>query len=160
MNWLDIVLALMLLWGGIVGFRRGFFREAAAFLGLVIGIFLAIIAADITGRVLSGMVDWNLIPFKIAAFFIVFFLVVLALWAVGASLTRLFKVIMLNFFNRLAGFVFGVLKSAMLISVAIFFFRMLNERWSLFSDEVFVNSRIFGLLEGLAPWLFSGLSLF
>ncbi len=158
MNILDIILIILLIIGGITGLRRGFFREAAAFFGLVIGIFLAIICADITGRVLAGMVDWNLLPFKVAAFIIVFALVVFALWAVGASLTRLFKVIMLNFINRLAGMVFGVFKSAMLISVFMFLFRLLNEHWNLFSDGVFNSSRVYGVIDGLAPWLFRGLA--
>ncbi len=160
MNTLDFILIALLLWGGIIGFRRGFFREAAAFFGLVIGIFLAILLADVAGRVMTGMVDWNPMPVKVLVFVTVFSLVVLLLWAVGASLTRLFKVIMLNMINRLAGIAFGVLKTAMLISIAFFFLRLLNEQWVLFSDASFDNSIIYGMLEGLAPRLFKGLALF
>ena len=155
---LDIILIVMLLIGGITGYRRGFFREAASFFGLVIGIFLAIIAADVTGRVLVGMVDWNPLPYKIAAFVIVFMLVVLILWAVGASLTKLFKVIMLNFFNRLAGLAFGVLKTAMLLSVLFYLVLLLNEHWSLFSEQSLGGSKVYSLIDGLAPWLFKGLT--
>ncbi len=160
MNTLDFILIALLLWGGIIGFRRGFFREAAAFFGLVIGIFLAILLADIVGRVMTGMVDWNPLPLKILVFVIVFSLVVTLLWAIGASLTRLFKVVMLNMINRLAGIAFGVLKTAMLISIAFFFLRLLNEQWLLFPDASFENSIIYGMLEGFAPRLFKGLALF
>jgi membrane protein required for colicin V production len=160
MNTLDFILIALLIWGAIMGFRRGFFREAAAFFGLVIGIFLAIILSDIAGRVITGMVDWNPMPIKVLVFVLSFSLVVIGLWAIGASLTRLFKVIMLNMLNRLAGLVFGVLKTAMLVSVVFFFIRLINEQWMLFSDETFDNSVIYGMLEGLAPWLFKGLALF
>lgn len=157
---LDIILGLVLLWGAIMGYRRGFFREAAAFLGLVAGIYLAIIVADVTGRVVSGMVDWNPMPFKVVAFLTTFALVVAALWAIGASLTRLFKVILLNFFNRLFGMVFGVVKTALLISIAIFFLRILNESLAVLPDAWFSGSQIYRLLEGIAPRLFQGLALF
>jgi membrane protein required for colicin V production len=160
MNILDIILAVLLFWGGVMGFRRGFFREAAAFFGLVIGIYLAIIASDVTGRVVAGLADWNPLPFKVVAFFVTLFLVITALWAVGASLTKLFKVIMLNFVNRLAGIFFGVVKTAVLISVAFFFLRLLNEHVSLFSDSWFSESYLYNRLEGLAPWLFKGLMFF
>jgi membrane protein required for colicin V production len=160
MNTLDFILIALLLWGAIMGYRRGFFREAAAFFGLVIGIFLAIILSDIAGRVIAGMVDFNPAPIKVAVFVITFTLVVVGLWAIGASLTRLFKVIMLNLLNRLAGIAFGVLKTAMLISVALFFVRLLNEQWVMFSDDSFDKSVVYSKLEGLALWLFKGLTLF
>jgi membrane protein required for colicin V production len=70
MNTLDIIILVLLIWGGIAGFRKGFFLEAAALLGLVLGIYLAVIAADIAGRVFSGLVDWNPLPVKILAFIV------------------------------------------------------------------------------------------
>jgi len=159
MTLFDIILIILLLVGGVTGYRRGFFREAAAFFGLVIGIFLAIIAADVTGRVLGGMVDWNPTPYKIAVFVMVLTAVIVVLWALGASLTKLFKAVMLNFFNRLAGFAFGILKTAMIVSVLLFLARLLNEDWHIFSDQVFDNSKVYGLIGELGPWLFRGLSL-
>ncbi len=159
MNMLDLILIVLLVWGGVVGYRRGLFREAAAFFGLVIGIYLAIIMANIIGRVIEGMVDWNPMPFKVIAFFVTFSLIVMGLWAIGASLTRLFKALMINLFNRVLGFFFGVVKTAVLISVAFFFLRLLNEQMGLFSDSWFTGSLLYNKLEGLAPWLFHDLLL-
>ena len=160
MNTLDFIIIALLLWGGIMGFSRGFFREAASLLGLVIGIFLAIMLSDIAGRVIEGMVDWNPLPVKVFVFLVTFILVVIGLWAIGASLTKLFKAIMMNLLNRLVGIAFGVLKTALLLSVAFFFLRLLNDQWAIVSDSNFDNSILYGMLEGLAPWLFKTLGMF
>ena len=125
----------------------------SSFAGLLAGIYLGVIAAQVTGRVLEGMVSWNLLPFKIIAFILAFILINIGFWAIGASLTRIFKALMINFVNKLLGVFFGVLKTSVLISVAVFFLLMFNERWSFFSGKWFENSVIFEKIEGLAPWL-------
>lgn len=158
MNTLDLILILILLWGGISGYRNGFFREAASLLGLIMGIFLAIIAADIAGRVLAGMVSWNPLPVRIIVFLLTFVLIALLLRALGDALTRVFKVILLNFFNRLAGFVFGLAKVALLLSLALFLLRLLDAQWSFLPGSWIQGSLLYGRLERLAPSLFAGLS--
>jgi membrane protein required for colicin V production len=157
MNVLDLVLILILLWGGIAGYRNGFFREAAALLGLIMGIFLAIIAADIAGRVLTGLVNWNPLPVRIIVFLLVFVLIALLLRALGDALTRVFKVILLNFFNRLAGFVFGLAKVALLLSLMLFLLRLLDERWTFIPGAWVEGSLLYARMEALAPSLFGGL---
>lgn len=153
MNVLDFILLLLLIGAGISGYRKGFFQEASSFAGLLAGIYLGVIAAQVTGRVLEGMVSWNLLPFKIIAFILAFILINIGFWAIGASLTRIFKALMINFFNKLLGVFFGVLKTSVLISVAVFFLFMFNEKWPFFSSRWFDNSVIFEKIEGLAPWL-------
>lgn len=157
MNIMDLVLILILVWGGIAGFRNGFFREAASLLGLIIGIFLALIAADVAGRVLAGMVDWNTLPVRIIVFLLAFILIALLLKAVGEALTKVFKIILLNFFNRLAGFVFGLVKVALLLSLLFFLIRLLNEQWTLLPESWIRGSFLYGRIEVLAPTLFGGL---
>jgi membrane protein required for colicin V production len=158
MNIVDIILILLLLWGGIAGFRNGFFREAASLLGIIIGIFLAIIAADVAGRVLAGMVSWNPLPIRIIAFLIAFALIALLMKAIGEALTRVFKIILLNFVNRLAGFVFGLLKVALLLSLLLFLLRLVNEHWTFLPESWLQGSFLFGRIEALAPSIFGGLT--
>jgi membrane protein required for colicin V production len=158
MNALDLILILILLWGGIAGYRNGFFREAASLLGLIMGIFLAIIAADIAGRVLTGMVSWNPLPVRIIVFLLTFVLIAMLLRALGDALTRVFKVILLNFFNRLVGFVFGLAKVALLLSLVLFLIRLLDQQWSIIPDSWIQGSLLYARMEGLAPSLFGGLT--
>jgi membrane protein required for colicin V production len=154
MNTLDIIILVLLIWGGIAGFRKGFFLEAAALLGLVLGIYLAVIAADIAGRVFSGLVNWNPLPVKILAFIVVFGLIVVVLKGIGTLITEFLKAIMLNFINRIAGMVLGVAKFAFLISVVFLFVAILNEHYTLIPEHWLENSYFYDKLQGLAPSLF------
>ena len=154
MNTLDIIIIVLLVWGGIAGFRKGFFLEAAALIGLVLGIYLAVIAADIAGKVFSGLVDWNPLPIRILTFIVVFGLIVVILKLIGKLITEFFKAIMLNFINRLLGLVLGVAKFAFLISVVFLFVAILNEQYSLMPEHWLENSYFYDKLQGLAPSLF------
>lgn len=158
MNALDLILILILLWGGVAGYRNGFFREATSLLGLIMGIFLAIIAADIAGRVLTGMVSWNPLPVRIIVFLLTFVLIAMLLRALGDALTRVFKVIMLNFFNRLVGFVFGLAKVALLLSLMLFLMRLLDQQWGFLPGSWIQGSLLYARMEALAPSLFGGLT--
>src|SRR3989304_6345143 len=40
MNWLDIIIVAGLIAGIVLGFRRGFIREAMGLLGLIVGVFI------------------------------------------------------------------------------------------------------------------------
>ena len=154
MNTLDVIIILLLTWGGIAGFRKGFFLEAAALLGLIVGIYLAVIASDIAGKVFTGLVDWNPLPVKIIAFLLVFGLIVMLLKLIGTLITEFFKAVMLNFINRLAGLVLGVVKLAFLISVLFLFIRFVNEHYALIPHDWLDNSYFYGKLEDFAPSLF------
>ena len=151
MNLLDWIIAALLLLGTVQGYRRGFFREAAALIGLLGGILLGIIAADTSGRILSGLTDWNPLPVQILAFILVFVVVAGLLHLIGISLTRMFKLVMLNLINRLAGMAFGFIKMAFLLSLLLFFLRLGQEHLGLLSEELFTESRLYSHLENLAP---------
>ncbi len=153
MNLLDIILIIPLILGGIGGFRRGFFLELATLAGLILGVFLAAILADVAGQVIIAIVDWNPVPVKILVFVIVFILVLMLARALGAALTKFFKVVMLNFFNRLAGMVFGFIKYAFILSILLIFLNFLDQHIDILSDQAREGSYLYGLIEGFAPWV-------
>ncbi len=153
MNLLDIILIIPLILGGIGGFRRGLFLELATLTGLILGVFLAAILADVTGQVITAIVDWNPIPFMILVFIIVFVVVWMLVRALGAALTKLFKVVMLNFFNRLAGMAFGIIKYAFLISLLLIFINYLDQHFDILSAQAREGSFLYPVIEGFAPWV-------
>lgn len=153
MNHIDIIISIPLIWGAIRGFSHGFLMEIATVAGLVAGIFLATIAADVAGRILVGMVDWNPIPFKFLAFVIVFVLIVILLKFLAKVLENVFKAIHLNFFNRLWGLMFGIIKFALILSILMIFVNYLNPHITILSDEAREGSLLLPYIEQLVHYV-------
>lgn len=117
MNWLDYLLLAILLVSVVMSARKGFSREiiglAAAFLGLVLGMWF------------YGPAGSFLIPYVSSprlANLIGFLLVVVAVLVLGALLgwivSRFLRTVGLSFFDRLLGAGFGLVRG-LLIAIAL-----------------------------------------
>jgi len=153
MNYIDIIIAIPLIWGAIRGFSRGFLIEAATLAGLAAGIFLALIAADVAGRVMMALVDWNPIPFKFLAFVLVFVLVVVALKFLAKVIEHMLKAIHLNFINRFAGLLVGALKFALILSIVMIFVNYLNPHFTILPDSPRKGSLLLPYIEKLIHYI-------
>ncbi len=155
----NLIVVCLVLWGGIQGFRKGFFHEAASLAGLIAGIYLGIIFSDVASRIAAGMVNWNPAPVKTMVFLVVFVLVLLGLRLLSSLLTRVFKSLMINMLNRIAGFFFGVIKYTLILSVLLMLLIALNNKIAVLPDNFQSQSTILNWLDQLAPAILSGFSL-
>src|SRR5574340_448201 len=117
MNWLDFVLAAIVLWSVVTAFRKGISRE-------LIG-FATVVAALIMGAWFYGSVGYYLLPYlktralaNLAGFFVVFCGVIVVGSTIGQFAKRMMKTVGLGFFDRLMGAAFGFARG-MLIAVAV-----------------------------------------
>ena len=114
MNWIDIVLLLILGAAAVKGFFRGFIVEVCTLLGLVIGIWAGV---HLNERAAQWM---GLDPDQAVISFIVVFLAVLVgAHLIGKGLTKVIDVAQLGLPNKLAGVLFGALRSAFVLSVVL-----------------------------------------
>jgi membrane protein required for colicin V production len=149
MNLLDLIIAVILLFGAIRGFQRGFFYEAATLVALVAGVFIAILFANIAGTIINELVNWNIQLVKIIAFVIIFVIVVGLIKMLGHLLTKLFKAMLLGFINKLAGFALGLVKWIVLLSILFAVLDFFDEGRKLLSDELLSGSFLYIQLEKL-----------
>ncbi len=122
MNFLDIILGILLLWGLFRGIKNGLFVELASLIALIAGIYGAIHFSFITADYISQNLDWNERYLKIASFLITFFLIVLLVHLAGKLLTKIADFAMLGLLNKIAGGVFGVVKVAVILGALLIFF--------------------------------------
>jgi membrane protein required for colicin V production len=110
MNWLDIVIIVILVISAVSGFISGLIKTVFSLVGLILGVFLA--GKFYVG--LSGSLDF--IPgdngSRIAAFIIIFLVVMLIATLLGIILTKLISAVMLGWINRLGGAVLGLFLGA------------------------------------------------
>jgi membrane protein required for colicin V production len=139
MNWLDFVLALILIASGIAGLRRGLSRQV---IGLVSGVL-----ALLLGIWFYGTVGFYLLPYASsrtmanAGGFAIVFCVVLILGAlVSFVVGRFLKVTGLSIVDHFLGAVFGVLRG-LVFAIAIIMGVMAFSRADR-PPEAIVNSRM------------------
>lgn len=135
MNYLDIILAIPLIWGLYKGFSNGIIIELATLLALVFGIYGAL---HFTAHVQPYLketfsIDSSFLP--IISFAFTFIVIVLIVKLVGLVTDRLVKFISLGFLSRILGGVFGVLKIAFLISSILLVFNTFDYHLQLISSE-------------------------
>jgi len=150
MNYLDLILIGILLFGCIRGFIKGFIIEVASLAALFAGGYFGILLADIGGQVISAFVSWNPIAVKIVLLFIFFLLVVFLVITLAKIIEKTVKTFQLNLFNRIAGFVFGFLKTAFILSFLLIFAVKINQKITFVNAETIENSKLLPPLESLA----------
>jgi membrane protein required for colicin V production len=114
---------------------------------------MAVLFANLVGNMIIEYLDWNPHAVKILAFVIVFIIVMIIVNLMARILEKFFKLVGLNFFNRLAGLGAGVIKMAFILSVVLIFFNYLNRENLLMSDETRESSFLYPKVEAIVPWL-------
>lgn len=147
MNVLDLIIAVILVLGAIRGFHKGFFHEIAMLVGLVAGVFIAIMVSDKVASIAEELFGWNLQVVKIVAFILIFIIVVMLIRLLGKALTTLFDALMLGFINRLAGVAVGLLKWALLLAIVFNIIAFLDQHHRLLSEKVIEGSMLYGPLN-------------
>ena len=116
MNYLDIVIAIPLLYGLIKGFTNGLINEITGLLGLIIGVYVALTFSSYLHpkfeEILGGYEQF--IP--IIAFATLFIVSVLMIKILGYIIDKLTKALALGFVSRILGAIFGSLKVVVIFS--------------------------------------------
>lgn len=151
MNTVDIVLALILLYGLVRGFFRGLLAEIASLVGIVAGIYGAIHFSYILSDFFSENMNWDSEYVNLIAFAITFVLIVFLISLAGKILTKMAGFVALGIVNKLLGAGFGLLKMAFIASVIIMFFVATNEEIELVSKEKLEDSKLYAPVRVIAP---------
>ncbi|MBW1294039.1 CvpA family protein [Aquimarina litoralis] len=151
MNYIDIILGILLLWGLIKGFSKGLFVSLASLVALVAGIYVSVHFSYYVGDYLAQFVDWGDGALKLTAFAITFIGVVILISLAGKLLTKIADFASLGILNKLLGAAFGVLKFAFIASVVIIFIDAANRSLNIIKQETLNSSILYGPVKSLAP---------
>ena len=124
LNYFDFIFAIFLLWSGYRGLTRGFLIMAASLAALVLGVWGAIRFSYLTAALLISFFGLQTQYLGLISFALTFVVIVILVHLLSRALDRLVKAVSLGFANRLAGMLFGMLKTAFLISI---FLVLLND---------------------------------
>lgn len=140
MNYIDIILSIPLLWGLYKGLKRGIIKELTSLLALILGIYGAVHFSEQLQSIFQAniSIDDSLLP--IISFAASFILIVLLVRLIGLLLDKIIKMADLGMISRLLGGVFGMLKTAFIISAILLVFNTLDHQLEIIPKEQKKNS--------------------
>lgn len=153
----DIVILILLLWGAINGFIKGFVVQILTLLALVFGVWIAVKLHGPMGILLAKWLSVGERIMTILSFSLVFILVLVGIYFLGKLITHLMGKSTLGRLNRIGGVLFGILKMAFIISVVLFIVEKTDSKHKLVTTEYKQKSWVYKPVSKLAPAIFPGL---
>ena len=154
MNYIDLVLGILLLLAAIQGFRNGLIIELASLAALILGIWGGIKFSDYTAAFITKHTGYHSEYLSTIAFVVTFILIVILIHIMGKMLDTVVKAVFLGFLNRLAGIIFGVLKTAVILSIILLLFDGIDENVHILPAQQKAESKIYTPMKQLVPTLF------
>ncbi len=150
----DIIIIIVIAFFAIKGLICGLIKEAAGIAAILVGLFLAV---NFSG----WLSDWILEKgwfdpkyLEIISFTIIFLGVILLVILMSKLLDKFADTISLNWLNKLAGFVFGGCKGALIVAGVCYLAERIIQNFSLTEHEFLADSKIYAQLLALFEKIF------
>lgn len=157
MNILDTILGCLLLYSIYKGLKKGLFIELASFLALIIGIHVTIKFSGILRDFLVSVTSWSPKYVSIIAFALTFISVVVGIYFFAKILTGVASFAYLGWLNKLAGALFSVLKTIIILSIVFNLFQKMNINYMITSKKTLDNSVFFNPILDISATVFPNL---
>lgn len=144
---LDIVFAIILLLAFIHGYRKGLIHSIVSLLALVIGIMAAVYLSELAAIYIDKWFNISSKYLPLISFMVVFIGIYFLFRLLEKMLEGFFKLLKLNFINKLAGAIIWSIIWVMLFSTILFY----GNNAKLFSDELKTESIVYEKAEPFAP---------
>ncbi|HLU50516.1 MAG TPA: CvpA family protein [Flavobacteriaceae bacterium] len=118
--YLDLIIAVPILWGMFRGFKRGLIIELCTLMALVLGIYGAAAFGEMAGEYLQTEFNTDPRISLVLAFTIVFILIVVVVFIFGKVLEGVIKMVALGLINKIFGLLFGAMKFTLILSGVFF----------------------------------------
>jgi membrane protein required for colicin V production len=158
MNYLDIIIAIILFLFGWKGLRKGLIIEVVTLLAFGVGIYGAMHFSDFTAAHLQDFMEIKPQYLNTIAFVLTFIILVVFVNLIGRLISKWLKSMNLGFFDKLGGFLFGILKGVLLCSVLLM---VLNnfQLLGVVKSKVKEESKLYPYIEQTVPYVYRGFDL-
>lgn len=141
MNIVDIVILILLAFGALLGFKRGFTRELVSLVGIFVILVLSFILKNPIsvflynnlpffnfGGIFKDVTVLNILVYEVISFFIVFF-VLTVIFKLLLSITKIFEkiltaTIILGIPSKILGAILGVIQYVIYIFIILYILRL------------------------------------
>lgn len=155
MNNLDIILlAIVLIPGLWMGISKGFIHQAISIIALFAGAAASYKFASLLGQALQSWLNLNGNMLYIISFAIILVVTFYLFSILGKLLEKIIKDIFGPWVNTIFGILFGVVKTALFVGIAICLFNEINTKTGLIPNEKLNASKVYGFLRETTDFVF------
>lgn len=158
MNYLDIIIAVLMVVFGLGGWRKGIIIEITTLLGLGLGLYGAFHFSDFTAEKLVGLVEINPKYLNLISFVVTFVVVAILVNLLGRMVSKLVKNLNLGFIDKVGGFVVGIAKGLLVCSLLVMLLNVMNLR-GVVKDDAKKESLLYPYVEAAVPYVYQGFDL-
>lgn len=158
MNYIDIIIAVLLVAFGIGGLRKGIIIEVTTLLGLGLGLYGAFHFSDFTADKLLQYVEIDLKYLHLISFIVTFFVVAVLVNLLGRLVAKVVKSINLGFIDKIGGFIIGIAKGLLICSLLVMMLNVLNLK-GIVKQETKEKSLLYPYVEQAVPYVYQGFEL-
>lgn len=159
MNAIDIVIIILILWGAINGFIKGFVVQSLTLVALVLGVWAGSAYYETIGSYLAEQFSFSVKIMQVIAFTLIFVAVLVIMHFLSKLLTNVLGKSVLGKLNRIGGIVFGMAKMAFITSIFIVIIQKFDHKHKLLTEETTTQSKLFAPVARIAPSIFPHLHL-
>ena len=148
MEILDIIILAVIITAGIIGIFKGFINQITSIAALILGIWCTSkFTGSLTGKV-SGWFNLEIAhnTLYIIMFIVIFIIVLILAHFLCKGVEKLIKLSMLEWLNRLLGFLFGAFKAIIILGIAVYAINYLNSTFKFIPLELLSSSTGYGFL--------------
>ena len=154
METLDIILLVCFVPALVTGIRKGLVEQLVSLVSIFVGVWAAFKLSVVVGDWLNGFIHADQKIVNIAAFAITVIITIFLLAAVGKIITKTLSLASLGWLNRLLGFVFALLKAAIVIGLLIFILDPVITKYGIIKAEVLNSYVVYTSLHDLSLKVF------
>ena len=155
MNYLDFIFIGLLIWAAVSGLIKGLVLQLAMLVALFTGVWCAVSFSVLLSGWLCPFLKISPAMAHIISFGLILILVMVLIFWFGSVLNQMINTTVIGIVNRIAGLVFSLLKTILLISVVLVFI----DRLPLIPQLQKEKSLLYKPLVSIAPALFPALRL-
>ena len=153
MNVLDVIIGIVLILFAITGLRKGLIVEAFYLASFVFGAYGAMHFSDAVADWMSDFINVSEDYLTIISFIVTFIIVLVLVRFLGRIISRLLEAISLGFLDKIGGFIFGVLKGTLLVSVIVMIMNVFGAS-DLINNDLRKSSKLYTLTDSIANTIY------
>jgi membrane protein required for colicin V production len=160
LNYIDIIIIVILLWGAWKGFSNGLIISVASFVAILIGIWGAIKFSDYSATFLIEHFTMTSKYIKIISFAITFVIIIILVHLIARLIDKFLSAVALGLVNKLSGAVFGILKYCCILSIFLIILNNINKKFKLIPEDIKNNSLLYCQLTNISVKIYPSLENF